>query len=90
MVVREFPYTHKVLTDGSFEREFSNTNEMELVWHRDREDRVVTLVSGEGWMLQMDDSLPVLLESGTKYFIPKETYHRLIMGSTPLVLNIKE
>lgn len=86
--MRDVPYTHKVLEDGSFEREFKDTDEMELVWHRDREDRTVSLVSGDGWMLQMENSLPVLLESGTKYFIPKETYHRLIMGSTHLVLNI--
>ena len=72
-------------------REFSAAvNPSELVWHRDHSDRVVAVVEGSGWSLQMDNQLPVLLEVGKQYYIPKNTYHRVIKGSTKLVLEINE
>ena len=72
-------------------REFSaDVNSNELVWHRDHSDRVITMIEGSGWSLQMDNQLPVLLEVGGQYYIPKNTYHRVIKGSTKLVLEINE
>jgi len=72
-------------------REFSkNTNTEDLVWHRDRENRDIKVVEGFGWMLQMDNSIPVMMNPGKKYYIPKNTYHRIIKGSTDLVLEIRE
>lgn len=90
VVVRDKPYVNIHQPDGSFERTFEDAEEMELVWHRDREDRTVVPVSGDGWMLQMENCLPVPLERDKKYFIQKGVYHRLIRGSTPLVINIRE
>ena len=62
----------------------------ELVWHRDRSDRVVKIVEGSGWQLQMDNGLPEKLVAGKEYHIPANNYHRLIKGKTDLVAEIKE
>lgn len=60
----------------------------ELVWHRDREDRTVEVLVESDWQLQLDDQLPVTLEKCQKYFIPKGVHHRIIKGSTELILKI--
>ena len=62
----------------------------ELVWHRDREDRTVVTLSGTGWMLQVENKLPVALSEGSSHLIPKNTYHRIIKGTTKLVVEITE
>ena len=62
----------------------------ELVWHMDREDRYVKIVSGKGWELQLDNKLPMLLKENTIYFIPKYTYHRVIKGDTDLIVEIEK
>ena len=72
-------------------REFSkDVDSDELVWHRDRKDRDVTVLEGTGWQLQMDNRLPFYLTPGMTYHIPKNTYHRVIKGSTDLLVEIKE
>lgn len=77
--------------NGLLIREFSERIDAgELVWHRDHNDRVIGVVEGSGWSLQMDNELPILLEVGRQYYIPKNTYHRVIKGSTKLVLEINE
>ena len=62
----------------------------ELVWHRDRANRYVTVVSGKGWLLQMEDSLPIELEEGYTYEIPAYAYHRIKRGTTDLKVHILE
>lgn len=62
----------------------------ELVWHRDKKDRVVQVLEGSGWWFQLDNSLPLELKVGTELEIPKETYHRVIKGDTPLKIKIIE
>jgi hypothetical protein len=59
-----------------------------LVWHRDRQSRNVKVVSGNGWMLQLDNKLPVRLEEDIDYYIPEMVYHRLLKGDGDLVLEI--
>ena len=71
-------------------REFdSSVLEDELVWHRDKESRHVSVLSGRDWSLQHDDELPILLNQGEEYYIPKMTYHRLIKGQGNLVVRIR-
>jgi hypothetical protein len=68
-----------------------NINEDELVWHRDKEDRMIYVLEGIGWMLQLDNEEPVELEKGKGYyFIPKMVYHRIIKGEGSLTLEIEE
>jgi len=79
--------------DGSreFVREFSSDVESsELIWHRDRDDRLVHVMEGSGWKLQMDNELPQTLKVGQVYEIPKMVYHRLIKGYGSLVVKIQE
>jgi quercetin dioxygenase-like cupin family protein len=72
-------------------REFGiNIPSSELVWHRDKKDRVVEVISGNGWKFQMDNQLPIELKEGMILEIPKETYHRIGRGDTKLVIKIKE
>ena len=74
-----------------FLREFQHdVDEEELVWHRDRSDREIAVLSGNGWKLQMDDELPEELTQGRLYHINKMVYHRLIKGSGKLLLKIRE
>jgi hypothetical protein len=63
----------------------------ELVWHRDRAYRKVTVLEGEGWSFQMDNELPKELKAGDVIEIPKMAYHRLYeSGSTDLKISIEE
>ena len=38
------------------------------------------VIESNGWKLQMDDELPILLEEGTIYNIPAYEFHRIIKG----------
>ena len=81
------PYSEKE-QDGYIIREFSrNTPTYELVWHRDKKDRVVETTHNTDWLFQLDNQLPQRLTK-KKLFIPKETYHRLIKGTGDLVVKI--
>lgn len=73
--------------DGYFFREFSpDVDEEELKWHRDYEDRYVTVLNENDWKYQEDNKLPQDL-IGT-IFIPKGKWHRVIKGSTNLWVKI--
>ena len=60
----------------------------ELVWHRDKCHRQVTVLEGENWQLQFDNEKPIVMEKGRIYYIPKMMYHRVIKGDGDLVLKI--
>ena len=69
-------------------RTFSNeVSEDELVWHRDKEDRLIEVIKSGGWCLQLDEEMPTTLVEGSEYFIPKETFHRVIKGFEDLVVS---
>lgn len=86
------PYTEKEQTKhGTLERyivrTFSkNVNEEELIWHKDRQNRTLHILSGLNWKIQLEDKLPLDLEMGKEYYIPKLTYHRVIKGEGDLVI----
>lgn len=67
-----------------------DVEEEELTWHKDRKDRVVKVIGGKNWKIQFDNELPINLERNKEYFVPKETYHRIIKGEYNLVLEIEE
>lgn len=82
------PYDEKV-EEGYHIRTFSkDTNESELVWHRDKEDRIVESIGDTDWMVQLDNNIPTPLTE--KVSIPKNTYHRVIKGSGDLKVRIKK
>lgn len=84
------PYSEKFLNETTRIRVFEDVNDDELVWHRDRNDRQVTVIEGENWWLQMDDRLPVRLEKDKTYEIPKMVFHRLLKGKGVLTIKIVE
>ena len=78
------PYTH---TDNI--RTFSSdVDEMDLIWHTDKEDRDIEVLEGKGWRFQRDNELPLELKEGDRIFIPKYQVHRVIKGETDLKIKI--
>ena len=85
------PYVDKKLNNREILRTFDkNVLSEELVWHRDRNNRIVEVLGGEGWEIQLEDRLPELLEKGREYVIPAYTFHRIKRGTTDLKLRIEE
>ena len=76
-------------TDKNNIREFSsNVDELDLVWHQDKEDRLVEVLEGEGWKFQKDNNVPVDMKIGDRIFIPEGEIHRIIKGTTDLKIKI--
>ena len=85
-----FPFKQIRLEENLVSRTFNmDVDASELVWHIDREDRVVKVVEGDSWYIQMDNELPRKLIEGKEYFIPKMSFHRIIKGTSNLILEIK-
>lgn len=86
-----FPFRERSLGGKLFLREFKeNVNPEELIWHQDREDRVIKVIESNGWKLQLDNQLPVLLEKNSTYNIPAYVYHRVIKGSGRLLIEVEK
>lgn len=84
------PFTEERSGDVAIRRFSAHTDDEELTWHRDREDRKVTVVTGEGWYFQMDDQLPVQMRPGDVFDIPRETWHRVIRrGTSGLTVSVR-
>lgn len=85
-----FPFVQTKLSENTALRTFAeNVDKAELIWHMDREDRIITVLEGDCWMLQLDNELPIILEVDKKYYIPKMTYHRVIKGFSDLVIEVQ-
>lgn len=67
-----------------------DVDEMDLIWHRDKNDRTIIVVEGNAWKLQKDNEKPVIMEHGVIYEIKAMEYHRIIKGYGDLVLIIHE
>jgi hypothetical protein len=86
-----FPFTQKRINESTIIRKFSKAvSSADLEWHRDRQDRVVEVINGNGWMIQMDDSLPLLMEVGDRIRIRANKWHRVIKGNDDLIVAIVE
>ena len=56
------PYTDIEVTDQYIIREFNeNIDPIELLWHRDDEDRTIEILEGINWQVQLDNQLPTFL-----------------------------
>ena len=83
------PYNEISKGNNRYIREFStDTDSSELVWHRDKEDREVTILEGKGWKFQRDNELPISLKKGDTIHIKKNEYHRIIKGDTNLRISL--
>jgi len=84
------PYKEK-RENGNLVREFSSdSNPDDLVWHKDKQGRIVTVVKSNGWKLQMESGLPFDLTEGKNYKIPALSWHRILKGRGNLLIKIKE
>ena len=85
------PYTDQE-KEGKKIRTFSaDVENEELIWHRDKTHREVTVAEGTGWFFQLDESVPFELKKGQSLSIPKMEWHRLFKkGDSDLVLEIVE
>jgi len=59
---------------------------IELMWHRDQEDRIIEAIDPTDWQVQLDNELPILIDK--PIFIPRYTWHRAIKGTGPLKVKI--
>ena len=78
------PYTDK----DNIRECSSNVDELDLVCHQDKEDRLVEVLEGEGWKFQKDNNVPVDMKIGDRIFIPEGEIHRIIKGTTDLKIKI--
>jgi len=83
----EKPYKDLEITDKYILREFfQNIDPIELMWHRDDEDRLVEIVGETDWKLQLDNQLPTSMNE--PIFIARHEWHRVIKGTGNLKLKI--
>ena len=81
------PYTDIEITDKYIIREFNeNIDPIELMWHRDDENRTVEIIGETDWKVQLENCLPSSLNE--RIFIPKHEWHRVIKGTGTLKLKI--
>jgi hypothetical protein len=81
------PYTDIEVTDKYIIREFNeNIDPIELMWHRDDEDRTIEILGETNWKVQLDNELPTSLNQ--PIFIPRHHWHRVIKGDGNLKLKI--
>lgn len=72
---------------GELVRKFSDdVDATELQWHRDEETRIVRSCEETDWQIQLENSLPMSLNS--LVIIPALQWHRLIKGSGDLHVKI--
>ncbi len=81
------PYRDLEVTEDYTLREFSDSvDPIELLWHRDNEDRTVEIVGETDWAIQLDNKLPTSLNN--RIFIARHEWHRVIKGTGNLLLKI--
>lgn len=82
------PYIDLEVTNDYILREFDeNISPLELLWHRDDEDRIVEIIGYTNWKIQLENNIPHSLNSPIE--IKKHQWHRVIKGDGKLKLKIK-
>jgi len=83
------PYIEEILNENLSIRQFDNSiDEQELVWHRDREDRIIIPLQENDWKIQLDNQLPINLNPNNPIFIESGQYHRVIKGNDDLFIKV--
>ncbi len=86
-ILPRLPFKEDIKNESESIRVFkSDTKEEDLVWHRDREDRIVKCLEKTNWKFQFDNELPISFDN--EIFIPKGVYHRIIKGDGDLVIEV--
>lgn len=88
-ILEPYPFQETV-SNGEKIRVFSeSTDDQELKWHQDNEDRLVSSIHPTDWMVQLDNELPIKLDINREIFIPEGVWHRVIKGTGDLTVKIK-
>jgi len=83
------PFVEKEIAKSVFTRAFScDTDEMDLKWHWDEEDRTVTPIGETDWQFQFDNEIPFVINK--QIFIPAGVIHRVIKGSGDLTIKVEK
>ena len=81
------PYRDLEITNKYIIREFGeNIDPIELMWHRDDEDRTIEILGETNWSIQLDNHLPSSLNE--RIFIKRHEWHRVVKGTGTLKLKI--
>ena len=81
------PYIDIEVTDNYIIREFNeNIDSIELLWHRDDENRTIEIIGETDWKVQLDNQLPTSMND--PIFIQRHEWHRVIKGTGTLKLKI--
>lgn len=76
-------------SDGKLIRKFPKETEAHLLkWHIDEEDRVVYPIEDNDWQFQFDNKLPIPFDGRIE--IPSGIQHRIIKGTTDLIIAIEK
>ena len=87
----DFPFEEEKIDKYNFIRTFpADVDEMDLIWHADKENRIITVLEGNGWKFQFDEELPVEMTEGKSISILKGKLHRVIKGKGPLKINLQK
>jgi len=85
----DFPFEEEKIKDNIFIRTFSvDVDEMDLIWHTDKENRFIKVLEGNGWQFQYDEELPFEMTDGLGFPVMKGQIHRVIKGLGPLKIEL--
>ena len=83
------PYFEERISKHEVIRVFSpDTDESELEWHWDEEERIVEPLEETDWQFQFDNNLPVNFIINKVINIPAGVIHRVIKGTGKLKVKI--
>ena len=81
------PYINLEITSEYIIREFDeDVDPIELMWHRDLENRAIESIQNTNWKIQLENQLPIILNQ--VIHIPAKTWHRAIKGTGKLIVKI--
>jgi hypothetical protein len=88
-LVTVLPFEEEQISDNIFIRTFSaDVDEMDLIWHTDKENRFIKVLEGNGWQFQYDEELPFEMTDGLGFPVMKGQIHRVIKGLGPLKIEL--
>jgi len=88
-LVTVLPFEEEQINDNIFVRTFSaDVDEMDLIWHTDKENRFIKVLEGNGWQFQYDEDLPFEMTDGLGFPVMKGQIHRVIKGVGPLKIEL--
>ena len=88
-VVVKYPFSEEIVSENVYRRTFAEgVDDDELIWHRDHEERVITVVESNGWKFQAENELPIYLTPGDQVTVKAEEWHRVIKGEGNLVVEV--